>query len=267
MTATPTAYWPTWTLVDTLARAGWGELAGGALQGTRSVLKALVALTDHRSGAGLVTLHHVADTAGLSSIRHVSTRMQLLEALGVITWTRGGVDHGRPLPSHVRISKRALVMLIELARPALDTLRAARRIATQRRIKDLIWCFSKRRAQRSGLSVHAALSDSPPPLKGESPAGVTSPPVHNSPGRTKMLYVNCEHGVLATQCHRCTSLDDPPAGYHYDWSKCSTCGETRELHERIAAKTRPEYRHRLTPTLKRGSTTPPLPGQHLHLVG
>ena len=249
MTATPTAYWPTPALVDMLARAGWGELAGGELQGVRSVLRALVACTDHKSGEGVVTLHQIADTAGLRSIRHVSTRMQLLEALGIITWTRGGVIDGTPVPSTVRIIKRALITLIELARPVLDKIKAARRVETQRRIRDLIRCFSKRRA-RNTLSVHAALSDNHSPLTGESPAGVTSRPVHNSQGG-RMIYINCEHGVLATECHRCTSIDTPPDGYRFDFGKCSTCGETRELHDRIAAKTRPEYRHRLTPVLKR----------------
>ena len=256
MTSTPTAYWPTWTLVDTLARAGCGELAGGALQGTRSVLKALVALTDHRTGSGLITLHQVADTAGLASVRHVSTRMQLLEALGIITWTRGGVDHGRPLPSHVRISKQALVRLIELARPAIDAVRAARRLATQRRIRDIIWCFSKR-GKRNTLSVHAALGNSLPPLKGESPEGVTSPTVHNStqPKETT-VRINCQHGVRAETCHECTRLDKAPDGYHYDWGTCSTCHHPADVHNRLESRVSAEYRHPLMPTIKRGNPAP-----------
>ena len=80
------------------------------------------------------------------------------------------------------------------------------------------------------------------------------------------MFVRCEHGNSAEQCHECRWKNRPPAGYHYDWNFCSTCYRTREMHDKVEAKVSPADRHTLTPTLKRGSLTPYLPGQHLHLV-
>lgn len=80
------------------------------------------------------------------------------------------------------------------------------------------------------------------------------------------MFVLCKHNNSAEQCHRCTSIDDPPAGYHYDWTICSTCWRDRRTHDLVEAKLLPRQRHRFTPRLKQGSTTPPLPGQHLYRV-
>ena len=171
--STPTAHRETRSLVQSLANAGWGPLAGGRMQGVRSTLHALVASLPYKAGSGLVTTNQVADRAGLSP-RWTRDCMQLLEALGIIQWRRGGIEAGRPLPSHVRIVKTALVELIQLARPALDTLNAARRLATAHRIAGIIRVY-RRPKRRPTLSTHVELDADLRPLTGESPPGDDSP--------------------------------------------------------------------------------------------
>lgn len=63
--------------------------------------------------------------------------------------------------------------------------------------------------------------------------------------------VRCRHGKPAEMCHQCTSCDTPPDGWAYDWSRCSSCHRTRELHDACEAKTTQEMRHRQTPVLRR----------------
>src|SRR5699024_151837 len=114
---TPTAHWPLSSLLRSLARAGWGELSGREWQGVRSVLRAVVDSVPDRAGEGHVTEPQVAQRAGLS-LRWTRHCLHLLEDLGVIAqWRRGGIVAGRPAPSWLRLSKRALVALVEAARP------------------------------------------------------------------------------------------------------------------------------------------------------
>ena len=230
----PTAYRETRSLLTSLARAGWGELGGGDMQGTRSVLAALVSLLPWRSGAGLVTVAQVADAAGLRSLRWTAGRLHLLADLGVITWTPGGVIAGRPLPGHVRIIKAALVELIDLARPALHAVQSARRAATLARIRGLIRVYSKRQRHKP-LSVHASLSDGPHPLTGESPTGDDSPVVDNAHKKEQaMVRIPCEHHRFnVCQCRTCTTNNTPPAGFEFIWAECMTCGRDRTLHDKI----------------------------------
>lgn len=164
-----TAHAPLPALVTSLARAGWGDLAGREWQGVRSVLRALVDSLPHRSGEGFVTEPQVAERAGLS-LRWTRRCMHLLEDLGVVVdWRRGGVIAGRPAPSWLRLSKRFLLALIEAARPLREAATAARRAQTLHRIAGLA---NVRRNRRSG---HAALGAVLPTPTGESPGD--SPPV------------------------------------------------------------------------------------------
>lgn len=155
-------YAPTPALLTSLQRAGWGDLAGREWQGVRTTLHALVARLPYGSGQGFTTVEQVAASAGLSR-RWVARCMDLLEQLGVIEWTRGGVYKGEPRPSWVRIVKRTLIDLIKAARP-LRTLAEREHAATTRaRISHLRWV--KGRPRRS---AHVALSASPHTPRGEA---------------------------------------------------------------------------------------------------
>jgi predicted transcriptional regulator len=145
MTA-PTAHAPTRSLLTSLARAGWGDLGTREHHGTRAVLGALRDLLPFKSGAGMVTVAQIAQAAGYST-RWVATRLEVLEDLGVIVWSRGGVVAGTPRPSFIKVVKTALVELIHAARPMKDAADAARRIATRARIAHLR--FVKARSRRS----------------------------------------------------------------------------------------------------------------------
>lgn len=198
--------WQTRDLITALARAGWGPLADREVAGARSVLQALVACLDYHTGQGLTTAAQVADTAGLSE-RWTRTRLALLEDAGLITWQRGGVLHGRPQPSFIRIVKTALVDLIKGARPALRLVLAARRKRTNARIAGLRRLNVRPRGS-SRRSVHAELSGSPIPLRGGEP----NPPhlerstdvlTQDNPECT--LHEGSLGGRLASGLHRCPS--------------------------------------------------------------
>lgn len=177
---TVTARNETRVLVGSLARAGWGELGGREWQGVRSVLRALVDLLPYRSGAGLVTAAQVAEAAGLSP-RWVRRCMCVLEDAGVITWHRGGVVAGRPQPSVVRVSKRAVVALIEAARPLREARDAARRTATLARLRELRTGYVRARGGYRRRSAHAELSTTLPPLRGGDGPGAPPGPPQETP--------------------------------------------------------------------------------------
>lgn len=168
--STPTARNETRVLVGSLARAGWGELGGREWQGVRSVLRAIVDLLPYRSGEGLVTASQVAEAAGLSD-RWVRRCMHVLEDAGVIAWHRGGVIDGRPQPSIVRVSKRAVVALIEAARPLREARDTVRRAATLARLRELRTGYVRARARYRRRSSHAELTASPRPYRGGDTPG------------------------------------------------------------------------------------------------
>lgn len=191
MTATPTAHWPLPSLLRSLSRAGWGDLAGRAHQGVRSTLLALANRLPDRGAAGLVTAEQVAAAAGLSE-RWVRRCMTVLEDAGVIEWQRGGVIDGRPAPSMIRIVKDVLVNLIHAARGDRAKVEAAHRAKTQERIRSAGLSYTMRpprktRGKQTRRSAHAELSASLStpkgglPIRGESPALVKD---------TKMVYKN-----------------------------------------------------------------------------
>lgn len=175
-----TAYAPVPAMLTSLQRAGWGDLAGREWQGVRTTLHALASRLPHGSGQGFTTVEQVAASAGLSR-RWVARCMDLLEQLGVIEWTRGGVYKGTPRPSWVRIVKRTLLALITAARPQRTAAEQAHAAATRARIAHLRWV--KGRPRRSH---HVELSASPPTPRGEAPPpslapGRADPPTRDAP--------------------------------------------------------------------------------------
>lgn len=194
----PTAYAPLPSLLLSLRRAGWGDLTGREWQGLRSTLDGLASLLPHGSGQGWATAEQVAVSAGLSS-RWVRTRLQQLEAMGVVEWRRGGIVAGKPQPSWFRIAKAVLVELIRAARPLKDARDAARRVATHARIAA---ARALRRPERhSRRSAHAALSGSLPTPTGEDSRPTSSPTVLRTVGA--YITATCEHDGEVGRCPMC----------------------------------------------------------------
>ena len=188
---------PVPSLMTSLKRAGWGDLAGREWQGVRTTLDALVAQLPHRSGQGITTAEQVATSAGLS-VRWVRRCLHVLEDLGLIIWRRGGVASGLPAPSHFRILKTVLVDLIRAARPIKEAADVARRAATTARLALLRRLYVGPQA-RKRRSAHAELDASPRPY-GEGPRAV---PARQQPPSSSQEP--CEHGE--------------PRGAHY----CALC--------------------------------------------
>lgn len=195
--STPTAAWDTPALMTSLARSGWGDLDGARLAGVRRVLTALVDLTDHRSGEATITRSQVADTAGGLSIRWTSRCLRVLEDMGLITWSRGWLDRGRPRPGIVRISKRALAALARAARRRLEPRRTARALETTKRIATTLrWttvvphAWHKAAKQQKPLSVRGELSSPLLPYRELSPTTGRSGHVPTTMTRedTHMIY-------------------------------------------------------------------------------
>lgn len=191
-----TAHAPTRDILTSLARAGWGDLAGSEHKGTRAMLRALVDLLPYGSGEGLVTAPQIADASGYSE-RWVRSRLVKLERLGLILWRRGGVVAGRCVPSHVRIVKGAVLALIGVARSVKDAALKARRSLTSRRVEHLGFVMGRRRRSLIRNSVHASSPSGGSlrtlPRGGASPVGECS---HGEP-RGETYCPLCRRGIAA----------------------------------------------------------------------
>ena len=114
-------------LVDSLARAAWLGLDTRAAQGIRAVLRGLAVLLPPKSASGRVTVAQVADASG-RSLRRTRQVLQVMEAVGLITWTRGDILAGGRRPSLIRVSKKLQAPLVTSARRRMPG-RLARRSA------------------------------------------------------------------------------------------------------------------------------------------
>lgn len=203
----PSAGHRTFDLITALSNAGWGELSGRSMQGVRSTLHGLVACLPYGSGAGKATAYDIAMRSGLS-LRWTARCLHLLEDLGVIEWTRGGIDinnakdrKGRP--GWFRIVKAKLVELVMVARPLNDEATRAYRAATLERIRSIKTKYVRTRLMnqtrgkaQTRRSEHVALSNDPTPLAGgpggtpprsedlltsQAPSGAATPPSQEAP--------------------------------------------------------------------------------------
>lgn len=129
----PNASQTAYQLIDALRRAGWGVLKGSENRCARSLLETLAGTmrtlkTDGR-GYMTITAAQLADRAGYSE-RHVRRWLPILEDLGILSWSRGWIEDGRPQPGSMKINKKVLVKLVNDARIEYDQsilpLRAAR---------------------------------------------------------------------------------------------------------------------------------------------
>lgn len=169
----------TYQLVDALRRAGWGILRGSENRCARSLLATLAGTmrslkTDAR-GYMTITAAQLADRAGYSE-RHVRRWLPILEDLGILSWSRGWIEDGRPQPGSMKINKNALVKFVNDARVEYDEailpVRAAKtkaRLARLRllRIKPYQQRCKARADMASGLSSieRAAQRKAPRSLK------------------------------------------------------------------------------------------------------
>lgn len=169
----------TYQLVDALRRAGWGILRGSENRCARSLLATLAGTmrslkTDAR-GYMTITAAQLAARAGYSE-RHVRRWLPILEDLGILSWSRGWIEEGKPQPGSMKLNKNALVKIVNDARVEYDEavlpLRAAKtkaRLARLRllRIKPYARRCQGRADMTSGLSSYerAARTAAPRSLK------------------------------------------------------------------------------------------------------
>lgn len=155
MSRQPTAAWPLKSLLRSLTVSGWGVLAGAENRGARCVLSSLCDMLPNGSGEGLATAWQIAASASYSQ-RHTRRALHILEDLGIISWTRGGIVDGRPQPSFFRVCKKKLVELIQVAK---HTLRE-RRNAHQEETRSRCTSFKKTKVFCSRRSRHADMASS-----------------------------------------------------------------------------------------------------------
>lgn len=169
-------------LIDALRRAGWGILRGSENRCARSLLETLAGTmrsikTDAR-GYMTITASQLADRAGYSE-RHVRRWLPILEDLGILSWSRGWIEEGRPQPGSMKLNKGVLSKYVEDARTEYDQavlpLRAAKTAARLarlrlRRIKPYARRCQGRADMASGLSSYerAGRAASPRSLKSSS---------------------------------------------------------------------------------------------------
>lgn len=145
-------------LIDRLARAGWGNLAGPEFRGVRVALAELTRMLDPRSGEGKATVYQLAERTGYTS-RWTGRCLGVLEELELIEWHRGGVVDGKPVPSWFRVSKRALLILISIARDVGADRLAEQKAQTRERIARyrLVRTSRGRKRRSSHVEVTTAL--------------------------------------------------------------------------------------------------------------
>ena len=110
-------------LVDALRRAGWGVLRGSENRCARSLLETLAGtmrtLKTDKRGYMTITAAQLADRAGYSE-RHVRRWLPILEELGLLSWSRGWIEEGKPQPGSMKLNKNVLVKFMSDARKEYD---------------------------------------------------------------------------------------------------------------------------------------------------
>lgn len=195
--STPTAAWSLPVLVRTLERRGWGDdLGSRSHSGARKVLHALVSLLPHESAEGQLTVAQVALRARLTA-RWTSKCLRDLEALGIITWRRGWLDHGQPRAGWIRVAKSALASLVRTLHGWLDTAHDRIRSATRDRLAHL-GSVTIRKHHR--LSQRPELSSPLPAPSGRTLRGSPAQPaLPTLPGGDAMQCETCN--LSDVQCH------------------------------------------------------------------
>ena len=232
----PTAAWPADSLVAALARAGWGALDGRRWGGCRAALRALVDLLPHGAAQGKITRAQVADAAGLSP-KWAGTCLARLEAMGLITYERGWLKDGKPMPGRVRVNKTMLAEWVRCERRGtkLARHRQTRADAMRERLKGL------RLLTQRPVTPCQSDGNSVPPLPSIGrdhglPARVPPP--------RKTTTMLCIHG-FAGSCPQCHKPPTPPA--EDTTTKCHACRRSKAGHDKVNALVPPGARHEWVP--------------------
>lgn len=183
-----TAHAPLPNILASLDQASWGDLRGREWHGVRAIIRGVCALVDYRTGVGAATAAQVADAAGYSA-KSAYRYLPEAEAMGALTWTRGGVVAGRTVPGYFRVSKRWLLALAASGRVSLAEIRAKRAALRAARVAGLRFVMPGRRSRRSErVDITASLS----PLSGESS---TAPPRKEIHIAGDAGLPECDHGL------------------------------------------------------------------------
>lgn len=224
-------------LLQSLGRAGWGELAGAEWQGVRSTLTALVARARGKSNLE-TTIFQIAQSAGLSE-RWTARCLYVLEGLGVIRWTRGCVKDGTPRPGFISVMKQRLLGLVREAwakgRSAYMIHRAetARRLASLKNPKAHL-----RRSVHTELSADLnTLSVSPLPSGGETQSELTPPDWVPAKKETKVMEDSplCSHGYTKDggKCPHCHRVTDARKSKRKDERQAARANRARRQQARL----------------------------------
>ncbi len=152
MNSTINSETPAAVMVQSMARAGWGELGGNEWQGVRSTLTAVVTRIKGKRGYMDATVWQVSRSAGLST-RWTARCLRILEGLGIITWNRGVLQDGTPMAGFIQVNKPVLLRFVREAWAKGAAAWQARRAETRARLADL-----KRREQHNRRSHRVELS-------------------------------------------------------------------------------------------------------------
>lgn len=152
MNSTINSETPAMVLVQSMARAGWGELGGNEWQGVRSTLTAVVTRIKGKRGYMDATVWQVSQSAGLST-RWTARCLRILEGLGIITWKRGVLQDGTPMAGFIQVNKPVLLRFVREAWAKGAAAWQDRRAETRERLADL-----KRREQHNRRSRRVELS-------------------------------------------------------------------------------------------------------------
>lgn len=176
------------SILASLDQASWGDLRGREWHGVRAIIRGVCALVDYRTGVGAATAAQIADAAGYST-KSAYRYLPEAEAMGALTWTRGGVVAGRTVPGYFRVSKRWLLQLAASGRVSLAEIRAKRAERRAARVAGLRFVMPGRRSRRSErVDITSTLS----PLTGES----STPPRGLSFARAGDAGLpECDHGL------------------------------------------------------------------------
>lgn len=216
MNSTINSETPAMVLVQSMARAGWGELGGNEWQGVRSTLTAIVARVRGKRGYMDATVWQVSQSAGLST-RWTARCLRILEGLGIITWNRGVLRDGTPTAGFIQVNKSILLRFVREAWAKGAAAWQARRAETRARLADL-----KRREQHNRRSRRVELST---PLNNNlarraSGAGgapniePSKEPPSWATGKDETMNENesllCDHGYIkdSGNCPHCHRIQD-----------------------------------------------------------
>ncbi|MFT4296521.1 MAG: hypothetical protein QM582_14025 [Micropruina sp.] len=226
MTGVPTAAWSLDRLMVKLARSGWGdELDGPALAGVRRVLQALSDLLPWEAAEGRLTRAQVADAAGMSP-KWAGVCLARLERLGLISWSRGWLDKGRPRAGWIRVHKQRLAEIVRGVRGYLDERRKQRRQSTADRINNT-------------LRNHSV----PPWRRRETRSGHMGSEFHPSHSR--------KYGAPAPG--RPSPSQTLPEGTQ-DMPRCTVCGQIEDTCRRMNQKVPYALSHQFVPGTSRAQT-------------